>query len=103
MLPIPGTLQRPATRVIFSARISGRAIDLTATTAPSGFTIFLSPISGGLSQWSNSSYQPPGSRGFSFYGLADGDYDVVAQSYFPGGELELSEPWRVKLRGADMT
>jgi hypothetical protein len=83
--------------------ISGRAIDSTATTAPSGFMIFLSPISSGLSQWSNSSYQQPGSRGFSFYGLADGDYNVVAQSYFPGGELSLSEPWRVKVRGADVT
>jgi hypothetical protein len=83
--------------------ISGSAIDSTATTAPSGFTIFLSPISSGLSQWSNSSYQPPGSRGFSFYGLAEGDYNVVAQSYFPGGELALSEPWRVKVRGADVT
>lgn len=82
--------------------ISGSAID-SAATAPSGFTILLSPISGGLSQWNNSSYQPPGSRGFSFYGLADGDYDVVAQSYFPGGELALSEPWRVKVRGADIT
>ena len=83
--------------------ISGSAIDSTATAAPSGFTIFLSPISSGLSQWSNSSYQPPGSRGFSFYGLADGDYNVVAQLYFPGGELALSEPWRVKVRGADVT
>ncbi|MDQ2920860.1 MAG: carboxypeptidase-like regulatory domain-containing protein, partial [Acidobacteriota bacterium] len=83
--------------------ISGSAIDPAATTAPSGFTIFLNPISNGVSQWSNSSYQPPGSRGFSFYGIADGDYDVVAQTYFPGGELALSEPRRVKVRGADIT
>lgn len=83
--------------------ISGSAIDQTVTTAPSGFTIFLSPIFNGVSQWSHSSYQSPGSRGFSFYGIADGDYDVVAQTYFPGGELALSEPRRVKVRGADIT
>jgi len=83
--------------------ISGSAIDSTAATTPSGFTIFLSATSSGLSQWSDSSYQPPGSRGFSFYGVADGDYDLVAQSYFPGGEFALSEPRRVKVRGAEIT
>jgi len=83
--------------------ISGSAIDPTASAAPSGFTIFLSAISNGLSQWSTSSYQPPGSRGFALSGVADGDYNLVAQIYFPGGELALSEPKRVKVRGADIT
>lgn len=85
--------------------ISGSAIDPVATTAtaPSGFTILLSPIFNGVSQWSHSSYQAPGSRGFSFYGIAHGDYDVVAQTYLPGGELFLSEPRRVTVRGADIT
>lgn len=83
--------------------ISGSAIDPAATSATSGFTIFLSPISNGLSQWNNSSYQQPGSRGFSFYGIADGDYDVVAQTYLPGAEYALSEPRRVTVRGADIT
>ncbi len=83
--------------------ISGSAIDPAATTAPSGFTILLSPISNGVSQWSHSSYQSPGSQGFSFYGIADGDYDVVAQTYSPGGEVALSEPRRVKVSGADIT
>src|SRR5256885_1489000 len=50
--------------------ISGSAIDSTAATTPSGFTIFLSATSSGLSQWSDSSYQPPLSRGLSLYGVA---------------------------------
>ena len=82
--------------------ISGNALDLAATTA-SGFTIYLIPVSKGVSQWSHQSYQPPGSRGFSFYGIADGDYDLVAQTYFAGGEAALSEPRRVTVRGADIT
>src|SRR5437667_10023213 len=83
--------------------ISGHAIDSVATTATSGFTISLNPISNGISQWSNSAYQQPGSRGFSFYGIADGDYDIDGQTFFPGGEVALSEPRRVQVRGADVT
>ena len=53
---------------------------------PSGFNIILSSTLDGGSQWSNPMYQAPGSRGFVFYGVADGDYDVTAQTYFPSGE-----------------
>jgi hypothetical protein len=73
------------------------------TVAPSGFTIVLSSISNGASQWSNTSYQRPGTRGFSFYGVADGDYDVTAESLFPGGEWAVSEHRRIKVRGTDIT
>lgn len=82
--------------------VSGSAID-PAGTAAGTFTVYLSPISSGVSQWSNSTYQPPGTQGFSFYGIADGDYDVVAQTYFPTGEFALSEPKRIKVRGSDIT
>jgi carboxypeptidase family protein len=83
--------------------ISGNAVDPAATTPPSGFTILLSPISNGVPQGSLPSFQSPGSRGFSFYGIADGDYDLVAQTYFPSGEWALSEFRRVKVRGADIS
>lgn len=90
--------------------VSGTAIDPTSTataaaSAPgvSGFTISLINIRDGQSQLSNSSYQPPGSRGFSFSGIADGNYDVIAQMSVPGGELALSEPRRIKVRGTDIT
>lgn len=90
--------------------VSGTAFDPTSTataaaSAPgvSGFTISLSSIHDGQSQLSNSSYHPPGSRGFSFSGIADGDYDVIAQMSVSGGELALSEPRRIKVRGADIT
>lgn len=83
--------------------VSGNAIDPAAQTTPSGFTVFMSPISIGRSQWSNASYQQPGSRGFSFYGVADGDYDLMAQTYFPTGEFAISDPRRVRVSGSDIT
>jgi hypothetical protein len=70
---------------------------------PSGFSVILTSTFDGGSQWSNSSFQSPGSRGFVFDGVADGDYDVTAQSFFQGGEWTVSEPKRIKVRGADIT
>lgn len=70
---------------------------------PSGFYLMLSSTVAGGSQWNNASYQSPGSRGFFFSGVADGDYDVTARTYFPSGEWTLSEPKRIKVRGADIT
>jgi len=53
-------------------------------------------------------YQPVGARGFSFNGLGDGDYDLVAQEVTssptsPLPTLALSEPKRVSIKGADVT
>jgi len=83
--------------------ISGNAIDPATQTTPSGFNILMTPISSGRSQWTNSTYQPPGSKGFSFSGAADGDYDLMAQIYFPGGEIAISDARRVKVAGSDIT
>ncbi len=70
---------------------------------PAGFNITLTSTQDAGSQWNSSSYQYPGARGFFFSGVADGDYDVTARSYFPNGEWTLSEPKRIKVRGADIT
>lgn len=83
--------------------VSGNAIDPAAQTPPSGFTIFMTPIASGRSQWSIASYQAPGSSGFSFYGVADGDYDLMAQTYFPTGEVAISDPRRVRVSGSNIT
>ena len=69
---------------------------------PSGFSVMLTSSLEQGSQPSGWSFQRPGSRGFVFYGVADGDYDVTAQSFFPGGESTVSEPKRIKVRGADI-
>jgi hypothetical protein len=82
--------------------ISGVASGPTSPES-SAFNLTLTSTLDGGSQWNNSSYQPPDSRGFVFSGVADGDYDVTAQSYLSSGEWTLSEPRRIKVRGADVT
>lgn len=82
--------------------VSGIANSSVALEQPPEFSVTLSSSFNGLSQSSYQSYQPPG-RGFSFYGVADGDYDVIAQSYFPGGQWAVSEPRRIRVKGADIT
>jgi hypothetical protein len=44
-----------------------------------------------------------GERGFSFEGLADGDYDLAAQSLSADEENSAAPSRRVQLRGADVT
>jgi len=83
--------------------ISGFANEPRNIATPSGFTIRLSSVVNGVSQGTQLSYQLPGSRGFAISGIADGDYDVTAETFFPGGEVAISEPRRIKVRGADVT
>jgi Carboxypeptidase regulatory-like domain len=68
-----------------------------------GFSITLTSTVDAGSQWNETTFQPPGSRGFVLSGIADGDYDVTAQSYFPNGDRMVSEPKRIKVRGVDVT
>jgi hypothetical protein len=41
-------------------------------------------------------------RGFALYGVADGQYDLVAQCWGPKGLTAVSKPVRVTVRGADV-
>ena len=83
--------------------VSGTASGAVATDQPNGFNITISSIFNGTVQASYSFFQAPGVRGFSFSGLADGDYDVTAQQYSPATGWIVSEPRRIKVRGADIT
>ena len=40
---------------------------------------------------------------FVFYGLPDGEYELVAQQYSQSRDLRASEPKRIKIQGADVT
>lgn len=68
-----------------------------------GHNLTLTSTLDGGSQWNSSTYQPAGNPGFVIYGVADGDYDVTATSISSKGELAVSEPKRIKVRGADVT
>lgn len=84
--------------------VSGVVNSKLTADQPLGFSITLVSTFNGISQPSYSSFQPPGGRGFSIYGVADGDYDAIAQSFLPATtEWILSEPRRIKVRGADVT
>ena len=84
--------------------VSGIANTPVASDQPLGFSVTLVSTFNGVSQLSYSSFQNPGGRGFSMYGVADGDYDLIAQSYFQGGgEWLISDTRRIKVKGADIT
>jgi hypothetical protein len=82
--------------------VSGSASG-SAASGDSSFFMRLTSLSKLAGQMSISSFQPPGERGFVFFGVADGDYDLTAQIFFPGGEINFSEPRRIKVKGSDVT
>ena len=68
------------------------------TLAPAGGSV----VSGGFT------YQAPNSRGFAFHGIADGEYELVAQEV-PTAQpstiptISISEPKRVTIKGASVS
>ncbi len=82
--------------------VSGSVKNLGNTPA----NVSLVPANGG---WMTSSitFQRPGDRGFAFYGVPDGVYDVLAQqsTNVPGApaEISFSEGRRITVKGGDVT
>ncbi len=72
---------------------------------PSGpnaaININLAQVVNGFPQAAGFAYQPPNSKGFAFYGIADGTYDLVAQT-FVAGEMAASEARRITVKGANV-
>ena len=75
--------------------------------AGNGSSVSIMPIKGSLISAGNT-FQPPGSRGFAFNGIGDGEYDLMAQE-FPTNMgagvpmVQLSEPKRVIVKGASVS
>jgi hypothetical protein len=83
--------------------VSGTVANANAADQEQGFTIMLTSVLNGLEQTAASAYQPGGTHGFMFTGVADGDYQVIAQTYSPAGGWSLSESQRVRVKDADLT
>lgn len=83
--------------------VSGFARGPAGISAPSAFQISLMSVQNGITQSSYSTYQPPGSSGFAIYGVADGDYDATALISVPETGWSISDPKRIKVKGADIT
>ncbi|HET6892308.1 MAG TPA: hypothetical protein VFH31_14500, partial [Pyrinomonadaceae bacterium] len=83
--------------------VSGTIIGPAAVSPGTGATVNLTSVLNGVSQSTYSIFQAPGNTGFAIYGVPDGDYDVTAQLFLPGGEWGLSDPKRIKVKGTDVT
>jgi len=84
--------------------VSGTASSTLATDQPnSRFNLTLTSITNGVSQVSHFAFQQPMARGFAFSGVADGDYELIAQQYSGLGGWSVSESRRIQVRGADLT
>lgn len=81
--------------------VSGVVSGLTAPDSDPDVT--LTQIVNGTPQATVFSFQSVDSKGFAFYGVADGDYDLIAQSYLSQGDTTASEPLRITVKGADIT
>ena len=73
--------------------------------AVSGASVSLTPVGGLFPQ--SYAYQSPSGRGFALKGVADGEYEMVAQE-IPlespdGADVLTSEPRRITVKGADIT
>ena len=58
----------------------------------------------------NQGYQPPGARGFTIYGVGDGEYQLIGQEFIgsmtnvvTNPDLAISDPVKVTVKGADVT
>jgi hypothetical protein len=72
--------------------------------SPNAFAnIALSQVVNGVSHLVSISYQSQNGKGFAFYGLPDGEYDLAAQAASAQGESQASEPLHVSVKGRDMT
>jgi hypothetical protein len=69
----------------------------------SSANISLTQIVNGVPLSSANSFQTFNRKGFVFYGIADGEYDLIAQSGTGLGESVGSEPRHITVKGADVT
>jgi Carboxypeptidase regulatory-like domain len=68
-----------------------------------GYNLTLESLVNGSAQTSHQLFQPVGARGFAFTGMADGEYNLIAQQYSTAAGWQVSEARRIQVRGADVT
>ncbi len=84
----------------------GRTISGTVSGPPENsrsFSATLTLMFNGKPQFNASHFESGGTRSFSFSGLGDGEYEIVAQIRLAAGELAASEPRRILIKGKDVT
>jgi hypothetical protein len=84
----PGRIVSGVARRTTTGVIPGVSVNLTSAADPPETNVSYS--------------QTSENAGFVFFGVADGDYYLTANTYHEGGEVELSESKLIKVRGADI-
>ncbi|MGI8836773.1 MAG: carboxypeptidase regulatory-like domain-containing protein [Pyrinomonadaceae bacterium] len=83
--------------------VSGTLLGLPEVNVPSSLNVFLSQVVNGASLTMGVTFIQTGTNSFAFYGLADGDYDLKAQTFSATGAISTSETKRIAVNGADVT
>jgi hypothetical protein len=84
--------------------VSGHVTGPAVAEQSRGFNVTLVSVVNGIEQASYSAYQQPLASGFMFAGVADGEYNVVAETFLPPNAWSFSQPARrITVRGADIT
>ena len=81
--------------------VSGAVIGPIAPNSSANIT--LAQIVNGVPLTSAFSVQAFNRKGFAFYGVADGEYDLIAQSVIGPREIIASESRRITVKGADVS
>lgn len=85
--------------------VSGKVIGLSDLQTPVPIGVQLLQTTSGVSMSVASSFQraAAGGDGFAFHGVADGEYDVVAQHFSGQTDAAVSEPRHIVVKGGDVT
>lgn len=78
-----------------SGTVSGPGIE-------GGITVNLNSVVPANSHLNVSQFNQPGTSQFTFQGIADGDYYLTAETHSQSGEVTLSDPKLIRVKGADI-
>lgn len=83
--------------------VSGTISGMTNATGRFAIGMVLTRATTGIIEAQTFVADTGGKRVFSLNGIADGEYEIVAQGYVERGETVASEPRRITVRGSDVT
>lgn len=83
--------------------VSGTLTGVPDAGAATNVNVFLTQVVNGASMAMAVSYSPTATNSFSFYGVADGEYDLKAQLFSAASDSSMSESRHIVVKGSDVT
>ena len=83
--------------------ISGTLTGMTEASLSSAISVSLMQVDHGAAMITATSFVQPGGKAFAMYGVADGEYDLSAQSFSQPADISISENRHITVKGADVT